>query len=111
MPRDSTPRILAALSLEIRPVWASMSVAPSRAKAIFCPAATLGAPQTTWAMPSPVSTVANRRRSALGCGSTAVTSPTATPSQCSPTTSKPSASMPAKVRLWASSAGAASIST
>ena len=42
MPWDSTPRILAA-----RRVSPSGKVAPTRAKATFCPAFTFGAPQTT----------------------------------------------------------------
>ena len=66
MPRDSTPRIFAGFSSMRPPVWPSISSAPTRAKAIFCPAATFGAPQTTVSLPSPVSTVASRRRSALG---------------------------------------------
>ena len=47
MPAEATPRILDRLSLRSLPECASSSDAPSSAKAIFCPCATLGAPQTT----------------------------------------------------------------
>ena len=56
MPDDRTPLIFAALRGSTLPVLLLSSIAPSRAKAIFCPAATLGAPQTTVAV-SPLTKV------------------------------------------------------
>ena len=47
IPRDSTPRILLRRSLRNSRVCGSRSCAPTCANAIVCPAARLGAPQTT----------------------------------------------------------------
>ena len=44
MPAERTPRMVAGLSAAGLPERGLMSIAPSLAKAIFCPAATLGAP-------------------------------------------------------------------
>ena len=76
MPSDVTPRIFAAFSGSTLPEWVLNSVAPTLAKAIFCSAATLGAPQTTCSRSPPMSTVQRRSRSALGCGPTSSTWPT-----------------------------------
>ena len=69
MPRDSTPRILAFLSLK-----SPGSTVPTRPTATFCPCATLGAPQTMPSgSPSPTSTRQALSLSALGCGARSIT--------------------------------------
>ena len=66
MPSETTPRMVAAPSVRSSRVRSSWSCAPTPANAMCCPAAMLGAPQTTVLTPAPVSTVASRKRSALG---------------------------------------------
>ena len=69
MPWETTPRIFERLSF-----LPSGSVVPDAATATFCPAATLGAPQTTSRVSaSPRSTLHTESRSAFGwavCSST-----------------------------------------
>src|SRR5215467_3222562 len=65
MPRLSTSRILPIPSVRLLP---GMN-APTGANTPFMPVRALGAPHTTWTgLPSPVSTMHTRSRSALGCG-------------------------------------------
>ena len=68
IPRDSTPRIVARLI-----ATPPGSTAPSSAHGASMPTAALGAPHTiASASGPPTSTVHTRRRSAFGCGATAV---------------------------------------
>src|SRR5215813_6852876 len=65
MPRLSTSRILPTPSVRFLP---GMN-APGGANTPFMPVRALGAPHTTWiGLPSPVSTMHTRSRSAFGCG-------------------------------------------
>src|SRR6516225_723041 len=65
MPRLSTSRILPTPSVRFLP---GMN-APGGANTPFIPVRALGAPHTTWiGLPSPVSTMHTRNRSAFGCG-------------------------------------------
>ena len=114
IPADFTPLMLAAFSGSTRFERALKSIAPARAKAIFCPAATFGAPHTTVVVsPPPRATVGSVSRSALGCGSTFNTSPTITlsGSQPAPVSVMPSTSVPAMVSRWARSAAGISTGT
>ena len=78
-----------------------------RAKSTFCPAATFGAPQTTWTgSGEPSLTVVMWRWSESGCASQVSTSATTTPASppgiCS-VVSTPSTSMPMEVIASATS--------
>ena len=111
MPSDTTPRIVAGLSSSRRPVCMFSSITPGRAKQIFWPAATFGAPHTTSSGgPSPGSTSHNVRLSALGCGLVARTYPTTQPSQPPRVNTSP-ASMPPMVSRCANSSGPSVMST
>src|SRR5215472_1978704 len=70
MPRLSTSRILPTPSVMFLP---GMN-APTGANTPLIPVRAFGAPHTTWiGLPSPVSTMHTRSRSALGCGLASVT--------------------------------------
>ena len=66
IPWDTTPLILAGLSASCLPEWLLYRTAPTFAKQIFWPAATLGAPQTTSISSLPVDTRQSDNRSACG---------------------------------------------
>ena len=69
IPSETTPLMRAGFNSSRRPVCILSSVTPGRAKQIFWPAATLGAPHTTSnGEPSPGSTSHSVSVSALGCG-------------------------------------------
>ena len=111
IPKLTSPRILPFL------IFNSSSPGynrvPTVATGTFCPAATLGAPQTICtASSAPMSTVVIRSLSALGCWTQVSTSPTTTP--LSPpgmvsTSSKPSTSRPVSVNNSETSSGLRSI--
>ena len=109
IPKDSTPRIFDFLILK-----SPGSTVPICAKSTFCPAATLGAPQTTVRSSSPpASTFVMWRWSESGCASHSTTLATTTPasppgiSSCS---SRLSTSIPIEVIASATCAGVRSIS-
>src|SRR5690242_13838123 len=107
MPADSTPRSLAGLIF--KPPGNS---APTIASGAFRPTRALGAPQTICSgSPCPAATLHTFRRSASGCFSAAMISPTTTPARPSPSTVSSSTSSPAMVSAWASWARSAWIST
>ena len=64
MPLLATPRIV--LAFEHRAGARDDACRPG-ANTPFMPVRALGAPQTTWTTPLPVSTMQTRSRSALGC--------------------------------------------
>ena len=110
MPWESTPRIRAAFKTSCLPEWVFRSRAPTVAKQIFCPAATLGAPQTTSNSSVPVLTRQRRRRSAWGWGLTSTTRPTKHPLQPPVSITSPT-SIPAMVSRWANSCAGITTST
>ena len=64
MPRLSTPRMVPTASVMFLPGMK----APGGTNTPVMPVRAFGAPQTTWmGLPSPVSTMQTRSRSALGC--------------------------------------------
>ena len=106
--------MVAARSASVLPERGLNSIAPSLANAIFCPAATFGAPHTTRAVsPPPIAAVTSRSLSALGCGSTPNTSPTTSLSlsQSAPSRSTSPTSLPAIVSLCANSSAGRSTAT
>ena len=104
IPSDSTPRILDFLILK-----SPGRTVPMRAKRTFCPAATLGAPQTTVSGSGlPSSTLVIWRWSLSGWGSHSSTFATTTPARppgISSLSSTPSTSMPIEVIASATWAG------
>ena len=98
MPWDSSPRILAFF--RVTPFG---RLAPTAAKATFCPAATLGAPHTTLNTASaPASTVHSDSLSACGCLTQVSTWPTTTPVRPAKGWRISSTSRPSMVSLSAS---------
>ena len=79
MPWLSTPRSLPSLMAKGLPSSPGGSSAPTSAHGTLMPARALGAPHTMFSkLPCPTSTWHTRRRSALGCCSACLISPTTT---------------------------------
>ncbi len=106
MPLDSTPRIFAALSSTSMPG----TQVPTGANTPFMPARAFGAPQTTWTVPSPVSTVQTRSRSASGCCSAEITWATRKAESCAARSSTVSTSRPMRISVSTISSSEASVS-
>ena len=103
MPALWTPRI--SPTFRVMPVPGMK--APAAANTAFMPVLAFGAPQTTDTMPSPVSTLQARRRSAFGCCTASITCATRKDASAAPGFSTPSSSRPIWVRvsvIWSSEA-------
>jgi len=96
MPKDSTPRSLAALMAK-----SPGNFAPTLAHGTFMPTAALGAPHTICSgSPSPTSTLQSFSLSASGCFSAATIRATTTPLKGGATAWASSTSSPAMVIRW-----------
>src|SRR5579875_2910404 len=106
MPALVTPRISPVLSVMPVP---GMKL-PGGANTPFMPVRAFGAPHTTETMPSPVSTVHARRRSALGCCTASITCAMRNGASLSPGVSTPSTSSPIAESVSVMRASGASVS-
>ncbi|MNS73044.1 hypothetical protein D3C72_1064720 [compost metagenome] len=104
MPKLCTPRSLPILILKGWPSSPGGSSAPTVAQGMRMPTRALGAPQTMFSSSGPpTSTWQMRRRSASGCCTASLISPTTMPVKGGATGSISSTSRPAMVRVSASS--------
>ena len=106
MPALCTPRISPTFNVTAVP---GMKL-PGAANTAFMPVRALGAPHTTVTIPSPVSTLHARSRSALGCGTASITWATRNDAMAAPRFSTPSSSSPMRVRVSVISSMEASVS-
>ena len=122
MPEWSSPRpisraessIPALCTPRISPTFRVIPVpgmnAPGAAKTAFMPVWAFGAPQTTDTMPSPVSTLQARRRSAFGCCTASITCAIRKEASAAPRFSTPSSSRPICVSVSVIRSSEASVS-
>ncbi len=104
MPKLCTPRSLPILILKGLPSAPGGSSAPTVAQGMRMPTRALGAPQTMFSSSGPpTSTWQTRRRSASGCCTASLISPTTMPVNGGATGSSSSTSRPAMVKVSASS--------
>ena len=106
MPALRTPRISPTFSVMPVP---GMNV-PGGANTPFMPVRAFGAPQTTRTVPSPVSTVQTRSRSAFGCGTASITRAMRNGARAAPRSSTPSSSRPMRVSVSVICSSVASVS-
>ena len=104
MPKDSTPRILPFLIVNVPPSPSGKTV-PMVASGTMFPASQFGAPQTIWSVSEPVKTSQMERWSEFSCLRRERIFATITPSGILPTVSISSTSSPAMVSALASSSG------